>query len=368
VKEDTGIIRMKASSPSRPLPSLFAHVETGLPETEPDESYSRALSTTGDNIKRSALIGASITKHCREAWAARGLYKVVLDAEVRAGLRAGEYTWNGVKATVHDAASGKIVKQIKVQKVTSVMSRALFNAVGEFQLAQILAAIERVEEKVDRILQEMEVGRRAGLNAAISMIRASMLMSEPTNRRCTLLNTVYPLSEAAEEYILLAELNNNKQVEKKLWLDILHSRTAEKAFNKDLGAWVDGQNACLQGYTAAMLALAEVYGLLGETQARPAQFERCRRQVDGMMKNLSARVNYQTHILTDVQRQYDMKDVIDEMRRRDKPGVRALADACTRIQQNADMCLSVTDHDTCRKAHIECVFAAKRSVKELKHE
>ena len=128
-------------------------------------------------------------------------YRPIGPAKVVANLY--EYA-DGSVLGIAKGPDGKIIGQarwVKGAAVTSRLAGSVAMLAGQAMLVQISQSLNRIEDKVDRILQALVDDRRAALNSAIKGVGDALKAGSPEISKGLLLNTAPQLRAAIEAEI-----------------------------------------------------------------------------------------------------------------------------------------------------------------------
>ena len=106
-----------------------------------------------------------------------GSYNVILKPEIQDGIKNGIYVWDKTSATVRNAKTGKVVSQIKVEKVSKafqVLGSSISMIGGEIQMMQIAEELRSINEKLDEINNKIDSMQRAKLTSGLKAISQYM--------------------------------------------------------------------------------------------------------------------------------------------------------------------------------------------------
>ena len=359
---------MKGTTSPSKLPvirakSAVARVASGFDGAMLKAQETRALATTSDNVQRAAVIGSQVVRQAKQIQLAeKGLYTVTIKGNLKRGLRTGKYTWNGVNATVHGPKG--IAGQIKVKRVSSVLSNAMCNVAGEFQMAQILAAVERVEEKVDQIRKEMSIERRANLSAAIEMVQDALHSEDAENKKHLLYDSIHPLRKGIHEYRDLAKGTYERAVSRsfsRLVIDgVFGSSLADEKYAREMADWLKEMNDRVYGYAVASYALAQAFFLLNEPRRGADTLADCCQGLRGQIADIAARLNFQLNLGLGEREQYELPSVLTRMRRLKGQQGALLRKVSRGVQSELDSYLLAVDSKAARPVEIECRVGARQ--------
>lgn len=128
-------------------------------------------------------------------------YEVVIPPELadrirKGGAYFGQGSEGNLTANIHDAETGEIIGQAGLREASPDLLAALDRMGLQQSLAEIAARLERIEEKVDALLQGQEDDRIGLLASGQHLLSLASEAKHPDTRRQLLVNAVAQLSEA----------------------------------------------------------------------------------------------------------------------------------------------------------------------------
>ncbi|EDN70295.1 hypothetical protein BGP_4808 [Beggiatoa sp. PS] len=200
-------------------------------------------------------------------------YKVIIDPETKALLKAGKYSWDGTSATIRDAETNKIVKQIKVK--SSFISNALTIAIREIQFARIMTKLDSIESELKEINFKIDAEQKAKLYAALDGINEYL----QTGEKSSIEHAKISLKESAYYFKDLFEKEFETKPKKGFVWNLLEiytfrmSQCGRRDQLEDLSKIMLKASKYFFYYFLAMVGNVAIYQILGDTSKSNALIE-----------------------------------------------------------------------------------------------
>jgi len=216
--------------------------------------------TTASNIANAIIKGADLSLN--------NSYKVIIDSKTKALLKAGKCSWDGTSATIRDANTNKIVKQIKVK--SSFISNALTIAIREIQFAGIKTRLDSIESELEKINFKIDAKEKAKLRAALDKINDYLQKGEK-GEKSSIEDTKTSLNESSYYFQELYKKEFQTKPKKGFVLNLLEIYTfrmnqcGRRDQLEELSKIMSKASEYFFYYFLAMIGIATIEQILGDT-------------------------------------------------------------------------------------------------------